>query len=238
MDNNFKNQLMNDFSISERDFYSKNNILTLNKPTDDFLFHNRVEFSAICTGGKVYMRSENANLIDKLRENFQNYPGAWFAEAANIRKLDGILGEFRMGIDNFFPLMTFSDRKVGVRDFDFRTIGIDEIQNFKELTRMSFCFDEDDRLGLAYYDGDSLIAVAGASYSGKYLWDIGLEKFNGDEKYQGLAASLLRKLSLLIREENPDISPITTTQFSHTRSINMAIRAGYEMNLCITGREK
>ena len=238
MDINFKNQILNDFSIDEEEFFSKNNIFTCNNPSCDFLFFNRADFSAICTSGKVFMRATNPDLIKKLREKFIAYQGAWFAEAANIRELEKILGEFEMGIDNFFPLMTLSDREVGMRDFDFKRIGRNEIQNFKDLARMSFCFDEDDRLGLAYYDGDSLIAVAGASYSGKYLWDIGLEKFNGDEKYQGLAASLLRKLSLLIREENPDISPITTTQFSHTRSINMAIRAGYEMNLCITGREK
>lgn len=238
MDNNFKNQLMNDFSISERDFYSKNNIFTLNKPTDDFLFHNRSDFSLICTANKVFMRSNNPKLIEKLESAYKDYPGEWFAEAPNIRALEKILAEFGMGIDNFFPLMTFSDREVGLRDFDFRRIGRNEIQNFKDLTRMSFCFDEDDRLGLAYYDGDSLIALAGASYSGKYLWDIGLEKFSSDEKYQGLAASLLRKLTLLIRKENPDISPITTTQFSHTKSINTSIRAGYEMNLCITGSKK
>lgn len=238
MDINFKNQILNDFSIDEEEFFSKNNIFTCNNPSCDFLFFNRADFSAICTSGKVFMRATNPDLIKKLREKFIAYQGAWFAEAANIRELEKILGEFGMGIDNFFPLMTFSDREVGLRDFDFRRIGRNEIQNFKDLTRMSFCFDEDDRLGLAYYDGDSLIALAGASYSGKYLWDIGLEKFSSDEKYQGLAASLLRKLTLLIRKENPDISPITTTQFSHTKSINTSIRAGYEMNLCITGSKK
>ncbi len=238
MDINFKNQILNDFSIDEEEFFSKNNIFTCNNPSCDFLFFNRADFSAICTHGKVFMRASNSDLIKKLREKFIAYPGAWFAEAANIKELEKTLGDFGLEIDNFFPLMTFSDREVRVRDFDFRRISKDEIQKFKDVTKMSFCFDEDDRLGLAYYDGDSLIALAGASYSGKYLWDIGLEKFSSDDKYQGLAASLLRKLSLLIREENPDISPITTTQFSHTKSINTSIRAGYEMNLCITGSKK
>lgn len=39
-------------------------------------------------------------------------------------------------------------------------------------------------------------------------------------------------------EENEDISPIVATQFSHTQSINTALRAGYDMNLCLTGNEK
>ena len=103
---------------------------------------------------------------------------------------------------------------------------------------MVFAFDEDDRIGLSFYDDKELVALAGATISGKYIWDIGLEKFSESPKYQGLGSSILRSLSLIIREENEGISPITATQFSHTRSINTAIRAGFEMNLCITGRKK
>ena len=238
MDINFKKQIMNDFSIGEEEFHSKNNIFTHNNPEDDFLFYNRADFSAICTSGKVFMRSENPVLINKLREKFKAYPGAWFAEADNIRNLDKILGEFGMEIDNFFPLMSFSDRKVLTKDFDFIRIEKEDISKFKGKTKMAFAFDDDDRIGLGFYDGKDLVALAGASVSGKYLWDIGLEKFSESPKYQGLGASILRNLSLIIRKENENISPITATQFSHTKSMNTAIRAGFEMNLCITGRKR
>lgn len=238
MDGNFKKQIMNDYSISLGDFKDKENIFTVNRPDESFLFYDKAPFSAICTSGKVFMRSDNPDLIDKLRENFKDYPGAWFSEATNIRILDKILGEFGIEIDNFFPLMTFSDRGSEVKDFAFTRIGKEEIGNFKGQTKMAFAFDEEDRLGLSFYDGKELIALAGASVSGKYLWDIGLEKFSESPKYQGLGASILMSLSLIIRDENEDISPITATQFSHTRSINTAIRAGFEMNLCITGKNK
>lgn len=238
MDINFKKQIMNDFSIGEEEFHSKNNIFTHNNPEDDFLFYNRADFSAICTSGKVFMRSENSVLINKLREKFKAYPGAWFAEAANIRNLDKILGEFGMEIDNFFPLMSFSDREVLVKDFEFIRIEKEDISKFKGKTKMAFAFDEDDRLGLGFYDDKKLIALAGASVSGKYLWDIGLEKFSESPDYQGLSASILRNLSLIIRKENENISPITATQFSRAKSMNTAIRAGFEMNLCITGRKR
>lgn len=238
MDINFKKQIMNDFSIGEEEFHSKNNIFTHNNPEDDFLFYNRADFSAICTSGKVFMRSENSVLINKLREKFKAYQGAWFAEADNIRNLDKILGEFGMEIDNFFPLMSFSDRKVLTKDFGFIRIEKEEICEYRHKTKMAFAFDDDDRVGLGFYDDKKLIALAGASVSGKYLWDIGLEKFSYENKYKGLATSILRRLSLLIREENENISPIVTTQFSHTKSINAALRAGFEMNLCITGRKR
>lgn len=238
MDINFKKQIMNDYQVSPDDFKGKNNIFTVNKADESFLFYNKATFAAICTGGKVFMRSENPDLINKLKENFKEYPGAWFAEAANIRILDKILGEFGIEIDNFFPLMSFSDRKILVKDFAFTRIERNDIENFKGKTKMAFAFDEDDRIGLSFYDGKNLIALAGDSVSGKYLWDIGLEKFSKEPKYQGLGASILRSLSLIIRQEYEDISPITATQFSHTKSINTAIRAGYEMNLCITGKQK
>lgn len=238
MDINFKNQILNDFSIGEEEFSSKNNIFTHNNPSGDFLFFNRADFSVICTSGKVFMRSVNPDLIDKLRENFKTYPGAWFAEAANIRILDKILAEFGIEIDNFFPIMTYSRKENPKLNYDFVRIEKEDIVKFKNKSKMCFCFDDDDMLGLAYYDENRLIALAGASVSGKYLWDIGLEKFFFDEKYRGLGTEILAGISQIIKEENKDVSPFTSTQFSHTRSINTAIRAGFEMNLCMTGRKK
>ena len=238
MDLNFKKQIINDYSLTYDKFNSKKNIFTVNKKDESFLFYDKADFALICTCGKIFMRSDEPDLINELKENFKDYPGAWFAEAANIRNLDKILGEFGIEIDNFFPLMSFSDRKVLTKDFDFIRIEKEDISKFKGKTKMAFAFDDDDRIGLGFYDGKDLVALAGASVSGKYLWDIGLEKFSENVKYKGLVTSILRSLSLIIKKENENISPITETQFSHTKSINTAIRAGFEMNLCITGRKK
>lgn len=236
MDINFKKQIMNDYSINKEDYYSARHIFSVNQVDESFMFYDKADFSTICTAGKVFMRSDNPELMEELKKNFKDYPGAWFSEAANIRKLDRILGKYNIEIDNFFPLMSFSDRDVSIKDFEFTRINKEDIGNFRNKTKMAFSFDKDDRFGLSYNDGDRLIALAGASVSGKYLRDIGLEKFSFENRYKGLAASILRSLSLLIIEENENISPITSTQFSHTRSINTSIRAGFEMNLCITGK--
>lgn len=236
MDINFIKQIMNDFSLSEDEFYSKNNIFTQNVPSEDFLFYNKSDFSLICTDNRVFMRSDNLKLIEKVEAIYKAYPGQWFSESANIRKLSSILGEFDIEIDNFFPLMTYSCKAKPKQNHDFVRVDKEDIGKFKGKTKMCFCFDDDDRLGIAYYDSDRLIAIAGASKSGKYLWDIGFEKFSFDEKYRGIGTYLLEVLSIIVIEENKDISPITATQFSHTRSINTSIRAGFEMNLCITGK--
>lgn len=236
MDINFKKQIMDDYSINKEDYYSARHIFSVNQVDESFMFYDKADFSDICTAGKVFMRSDDPELMEELKKNFKDYPGAWFSEAANIRKLDRILGKYNIEIDNFFPLMSFSDRDVSIKDFEFTRINKEDIGNFRNKTKMAFSFDKDDRFGLSYNDGDKLIALAGASVSGKYLRDIGLEKFSFKNIYKGLAASILRSLSLLIIEENENISPITSTQFSHTRSINTSIRAGFEMNLCITGK--
>lgn len=238
MDINFKRQIMNDFSIGEEEFNSKNNIFTHNNPEGDFLFYNRSDFSIICTNDKVFMRSDKPKLMEILEAIYKNYPGQWFAESVNIRKLSQILNDFDIEINNFFPLMTYGHKNIETLKYDFTRIEKWDIKKFNGKSKMAFCFDESDRLGLAYFDEDRLIALAGASVSGKYLWDIGFEKFSFDEKYKGLGVSLLNSLAKIIRNEYKEISPITATQFSHTRSINTAIRAGFEINLCITGKKR
>ena len=236
MDLNFRKQIMNDFSIGEEKFNSKKNIFISNEPADDFLFYNSSDFSLICTDNRVFMRSDNAKLIEKLETTYKDYLGQWFSGAYNIGNLSSILAEFDMEIDNFFPLMTYSCNSKPKLNHDFVKIYKDDIGKFKGKTKMSFCFDNDDRLGLDYYDSDRLIALAGASKSGKYLWDIGFEKFSFDKKYKGIGTEMLLTISRMIKEENSEISQFTSTQFSHTRSINTSIRAGFEMNLCITGK--
>lgn len=238
MDINFKKQLMIDFSLSEEEFTLGDNVFTNNEPTEDFLFYNRSDFSLICVDNRVFMRSENRKLIEKLKTTYRDYPGQWFSEAHNIRKLSSILADFAIEIDNFFPLMTYSRKEKPNLYHDFVRIYKEDIEKFKNKSKMCFCFDDDDRMGLAFYDRERIIALAGASQSGKYLWDIGLEKFYFDQKYKGVGTEMLIAISQIIKEENPDISPFTSTQFSHSRSINTAIRAGFEMNLLITARKK
>ena len=151
--------------------------------------------------------------------------------------------------------MTYLRKEKPKLKYDFVMIDKKDIGKFKNKSKMCFCFDDDDRMGLAYYDSDRLIGLAGASQSGKYLWGIlgyrlvlvsvcelwkflvMFEKFSFDEKYRGLGTEILVALSQIIKEENKDVSPFTSTQFSHTRSINTAIRTGFEMNLCITGKK-
>ena len=233
MDINFKRQILNDFSISEEEFDYGGNIFVVNNPNDTFLFYNKSLLSIIIFNDRIFVRSNDNKLIGALKKEYMKYPGQWFTEFHNIKKLENILNHYKLKIDNFFPLMTFSDRDVKTRKFTFDRMDKNDIIKYKDISNMSFTFDDDDRIGLSFHDGNKLIALCGASTIGKYLRSLGIEKFYFDKKYKGLSSSMVRSVALQIKAENSRVSSIYTTQFSHTASINTAIRAGFEMNVCI-----
>ncbi len=233
MDINFKRQILNDFSISEEKFDYGRNIFVINNPNDTFLFYNKSLLTIIIFDNRIFVRSSDNKIIKTLKEEYSTYPGQWFTEFDNIKKLESILTNHKLKIDNFFPLMTFSDRNVRTRKFTFDRIDKNDIIKYKDISNMPFTFDDDDRIGLSFRDGNKLIALCGASTIGKYLRSLGIEKFYFDKKYKGLSSSMVRSVALQIKAENSRVSSIYTTQFSHTASINTAIRAGFEMNVCI-----
>ena len=233
MDINFKRQILNDFLISEEEFDYGGNIFVVNNPDDRFLFYNKFILTIIIFDNRIFVRSNDDKLIGALKKEYMKYPGQWFTEFDNTKKLESILSNHKLKIDNFFPLMTFSDRNAKTRKFTFDRIDKNDIIKYKGISNMPFAFDDDDRIGISFYDGNKLIALCGASAIGKYLWSLGIEKFYFDEKYRGLSSSMARSLALQIIDENSCVSPIYTTQFSHTDSINTAIRAGFVMNVCI-----
>ncbi len=233
MDINFKRQILNDFSISEEEFDYGGNIFVVNNPNDTFLFYNKSLLTIIIFDNRIFVRSSDNKIIETLKEEYSTYPGQWFTEFHNIKKLESILTNHKLKIDNFFPLMTFSERYVKTRKFTFDRIDKNDIIKYKDISNMPFTFDDDDRIGLSFHDGNKLIALCGASTIGKYLRSLGIEKFYFDKKYKGLSSSMVRSVALQIKAENSHLSPIYTTQFSHTASINTAIRAGFEMNVCI-----
>lgn len=66
------------------------------------------------------------------------------------------------------------------------------------------------------------------NYNSKYLWDIGVEKFDFSPNYREVTPILINNLAVLANKKNPEITVIYTSQFSHVNSINLAIRAGYQ----------
>ena len=117
-------------------------------------------------------------------------------------------------------------------DYKFRRINKNDFCKFKGISNMCFSFDDGyykDMDALAYYDKDKLVGLTGINVNSKYLWEFGVEKFSYDKKYNGIMPILVNNLAYIIMNENPNITPIYSTQFSHIKSINLANRSGFKM---------
>ena len=97
---------------------------------------------------------------------------------------------------------------------------------------MCFAFDDGyykDKEALAFYDKAKLIGLDGVNINSKYLWEFGVEKFSYDKEYKDIMPTIVNNLAHLVIKENPSITPIYATQFSHIKSINLANKAGFKM---------
>lgn len=232
MDLNLVRQLENDFDNKIEVLLDGKNHFIYNEAKTDFLYCNQDKLAINCVGNSLLVRSSSKRLLNELEETYFDFPAAWFMEMDNIFKLQNILKKYDMSLNNMGPIMATRPSFTKFEsDYEFKRIDKKDYNKFKGLVKFAFSFDEeifDDQLVLSYYDGEKLIAIAGASRNSKYLWDIGVEKFDFSPKYKEVTPILINNLALLANKENPDITVIYTSQFSHVNSINLAIRAGYQ----------
>lgn len=232
MDSNVIKQLENDFGNKIDDLLDGKNHFILNDYDDSFLSYNRHPLAINCVGNSLLVRSSDKNLLEEVEREYSDYPAEWFMEVPNLIKLQDILKNHKMTLKNMAPIMgpSRSFKKIE-SPYEFTRIKEEDFLKFKGVTKFAFSFDDGiwkDRLALAYYDNERLIAIAGANQNSKYLWKIGVEKLDQNPKYKNLSSDLVNNLVNIAREENPEITVIYSTQFSHVKSINLAARAGYD----------
>lgn len=233
MDSNLEKQLMNDFSINEQSLHNNTNHFTVNQSNLGFLTYNNNKLAINVLANKILFRSSNDKLIDILKDEYKDYPPAWFFEFSNILKLQDILSKFDMSIKNIGPIYVPDQKFKRIEShYNFTRIDRSDFNNFKDISNMCFAFDDGyykDKEALAFYDKDRLIGLAGVNINSKYLWEFGVEKFSYDKEYKDIMPIIVNNLAHLVIKENPSISPIYTTQFSHIKSINLANKAGFKM---------
>lgn len=237
MDQNLIKQLENDFNNKIEKLVDGKNHFILNDYDDSFLSYNRHILAINCVGTSLLVRSSDENLLEELEKEYNDYPAEWFMETPNLLKLENILKNYKMTLKNMGPIMgpSRSFKKIE-SPYEFTRIKEEDFSKFKGVTKHAFSFDNGiwkDRLALAYYDKEKLIAIAGANQNSKYLWEIGVEKLAQNPKYQNLSSDLVNNLVNIAREENPEITVIYSTQFSHVKSMNVAVRAGYDFAMSL-----
>lgn len=222
-----------EFDINKNEFKNKNNVFTCKKSDLDFRYWGRDKGDIVCYQDKVLFRFENQKVLDELKSEFKDYDGQWFFERNNLDKLSEILKKHGLKIVNRAPFFVPGQRfKMENLNTDFCFYGKKSIKSFKNDDRIihSFCYDEgidEDKIGLAYFDGVKMVAISGANRTAKYMWEIGVEKLIDEDKYHGKPSEIVHHLAARILHDNEEILPIYSTQFSHTKSMNTAIRAGF-----------
>lgn len=226
--NIIKKQLSYEFDIKEEDFSNKANIFSTKKHDKDFLYNNQTSGTIISYKNKLLVRSENKELLEELKYKYRFYPAPWFTEAKNIYELDEILDKYGLKIRNIFPVyvpkfieeVETSDKFFWIKEKDF--------DDYKKDKKYNFVFSyEKGELGLGYKDGGDIVGLASASKGARYFYDIGLEKYIFDKKYKKVASNLLKYLTYHILTEETERIPLCSTQFSHTKSLNLMVNAGY-----------
>ncbi|WP_165964717.1 GNAT family N-acetyltransferase [Periweissella cryptocerci] len=190
----------------------------------------------ICINNKVIVRSENEALTNALRAVWQDLAGEWLGEVRYMNQLIKILTEYGYEINEYYPNFiprTDLDNTVAVVDEHLQWYDPIEIKQFRGDSRFSqsFAFSQadPDKIGVAYIEDGEILAMAGANPNGKYLWEIGIEIVQAN-KHQGLATKLVDALKQrIIADTDGQIVPYYTTAFTHTKSINVAIRAGFQI---------
>ena len=227
--------MLNDFSINSKSLNNNTNYFVVNHSDIGFLTYNNHQLAINVLPNKILFRSDNKLLIEILKREYKDYPAAWFFEFPNILKLKDILSDFGIAIKNMGPIYIPNDSFKKIEsDYKFRRINKNDFCKFKGISNMCFSFDDGyykDMDALAYYDKDKLVGLTGINVNSKYLWEFGVEKFSYDKKYNGIMSILVNNLAYIVMNENPNITPIYSTQFSHVKSINLANRSGFKMTM-------
>lgn len=111
--------------------------------------------------------------------------------------------------------------------FTYKLFEKDEIGQLKDFQGFGNAVnhDGDDVIAYGAYDGERLVALAGADDKlGQQLWQVGIDTLP-DYRKKGLAAYLVRALSDEIN--NRGVLPFYTTWSANLGSLNVAIKAGY-----------
>lgn len=228
-----KEQFAVDFSCSVSDL--ENNFFVTNKSDLETRYWARDKGSIVCFNGNLFVRTENEALTQELQELYQDKNSDWFFEMDNLEKITTILKKYELKITRLAPFFVPKDKLelTVTNDSRFVFFNQEETQQFKVDKRITeaFCYSktDPDQLGLGFYEDNVLQAVCGANRIGKYTWELGIEILNLEFEGQGIAAKLIQNITAKIQQGYPDVLPVYGTAFSHVKSINVALNAGFKL---------
>lgn len=225
-----KRQLALDYNCQLLDFEKEGNTITENKLLEGRRIYESdgCFLKIISIGGRAIICADE-KIRPWLEEKILKRDANWLFDYDKLRAIDNKLREFGHEIDQmphfYLPNPVTCDIKpiAPIKWFEKQ-----EILQFGDDSRFdeAFVFSENypDVLGVAAFDGDIIMGMAGASEDSKTLYQIGinvLPEYRG--KGIGINLVALLKQELLKRGK----VPFYGTAVSHIISKNIAISAGF-----------
>lgn len=230
MDEIVRGQLALDYNCSIEDLERPGNVVSLNqlKVGRRIYESDGAFFKMMCLPGKALVSCDE-RFLPWTKENILGKDASWLLEYRFLKSLDQELGRFGQGIDDlheaFLPNLKARENE---HPSFVKWFEEEEILQFKNDSRFeeAFAFDEHhpDVLGVAVYDGEDIIGMAGASRDGERLWQIGIDVVS---KYRGRGIGAM--LTKAMKEEvlRRGAVPFYGTAPSHIISKNVAINSGF-----------
>lgn len=225
-----KEQLALDYNCNKKDFDKDENTIVLN----DLVEGRRIKasedsyFRAVCIGGKAII-NVGEELLPWFKETYKDFNCAWFFEYENLKKIESKLKEVGHEIEDihhyYLPL---ADMKNVEPIMKVKWYEKDEIFQFKDDVRFgeALMFDEEnpDALAVAAFDGDEIVAMAGASEDCSTMWQIGVNVIPS-YRGSGIASNLVTLLKQEVLKRGK--TPFTGTVESHFNSQNVSLNSGF-----------
>lgn len=225
-----REQLAIDYNCKISDFDKETNTIVENKFIEGSRNYgnNDRAFRALCVGGTVIVNT-SSTMLPWAKEKLTGASAAWFLEISSLKALDKRIQEFGHEIADVHhyylpnPNIPAEEPSISVKWYE-----AEEILQFEDDDRFSEALDfysgNKNILAVAAIDGDTIMAMAGATADSKTLCQIGI---NVLPEYCGRGIGT--KLTTLLKNEllKRGKIPFYGTVESHIHSQNIAINSGF-----------
>ena len=225
-----KNQLAIDFCCTPETVESKENIFTEYYAQDGRRIFKESEcFLKVASVQGKLLASGKPDIIEWVKNKYQNEDAAWFMDMENLRALDEGLKPFGCRIGQAHPFYIATEKTVvDTKGLEIRKYVGEELEIFRGDERFdeAFLFEEcpKDEIGIAAYKDGEILGVAGATSDSDRMWQIGINVLP-TARGLGVGAMLVE----LLKNEVLDMGrlPFYGTSMSHIASQRVAHRAGF-----------
>ena len=225
-----RNQLALDYNCRIEQIEGSGNIISINELKEGRRIYESdgAFFKMICLKGKALVSCDQ-RFFPWAEKHILNKDSSWLMEYPFLRALDDELSLYGHGIDDlhegFLPNFKIMDHNYPLPLEWFEE---DEILQFRNDSRFeeAFAFDKShpDVLGVAAYEGEEIMGMAGASRDGNRLWQIGIDVI---EQYRGRGIGAMLTKAMKDEVLRRGAVPYYGTAPSHIISKNVAIHAGF-----------